>query len=70
MKLSTKVSYTANSIQLEEGKLDNIRLFVRHGVVVESCCFESMLCGCSKKALSLRAQVFVNGRILMLLRAH
>ena|SRR6187402_2157551 len=55
-----------------EPRFPNLRLLVRHGVVVESSSFFSLICRCAEKALSLWAQVFENFWIfeMLLLLVH
>ena len=58
------------SVVVELPRQEDVRLFVRHGVVVEPCGLESLRCGCTKEGLGLGAQVFVDGRITVLLLGH
>ena len=55
----------------ELDRIEHIRLFVRHGVAVESSRFESLGGGGAEEGLSLGAQVFVDGGIFVwLLLGH
>ena len=60
IKLSTKNQLHRQANHLS-AKILNLRLLVRHRVVVKSCSFVSLVCRCTEETLSLGAQMFVDG---------